>query len=109
MAGRIKALLGMLQQGRESALLRFSLGNEYVAGGEFEEAASHLQKAVELDPGYSAAWKVLGKCLAELGRSDEAIEAYSQGIAVAGEKGDRQAVKEMTVFLRRLQGNRARK
>lgn len=108
MADRIKPLLGMLEQGRDSALLRFSLGNEYVAAGEFEQAASQLQKAVELDRGYSAAWKLLGRCLAELGRSDEAIDAYSEGIEVAGEKGDRQAVKEMTVFLRRLQKNRAR-
>lgn len=106
MADRIKPLLGMLEQGRDSALLRFSLGNEYVAAGEFDHAASHLQRAVELDPGYSAAWKLLGKCLAELGRREDAIDAYSQGIAIAGEKGDRQAVKEMTVFLRRLQKNR---
>lgn len=106
MVDRITSLLGMLEQGRDSALLRFSLGNEYVAKGEFEHAASHLQRAVELDRGYSAAWKLLGKCLAELGRTEEAINAYSQGITVAGKKGDRQAVKEMTVFLRRLQGNR---
>jgi Flp pilus assembly protein TadD len=103
MADRIKALLGMLEQGRDSALLRFSLGNEYVAAGELEQAAAHLRRAVELDRGYSAAWKLLGKSLAELGKNEEAINAYSQGITVAGRKGDRQAVKEMTVFLRRLQ------
>jgi Flp pilus assembly protein TadD len=109
MGDRIKPLLGMLEQGRDSALLRFSLGNEYAAAGELEHAASHLQRAVELDRGYSAAWKLLGKCLAGLGRSDEAMEAYSQGIEVAGEKGDRQAVKEMTVFLRRLREKRPAK
>jgi hypothetical protein len=37
------------------------------------------------------------------------MEAYSQGIEVAGEKGDRQAVKEMTVFLRRLREKRPAK
>lgn len=106
MADRVQSLLKMLEQGRDSALLRFSLGNEYVAAGEFQHAAAHLRRAVELDGGYSAAWKLLGKCLAELGKHDEAIAAYSQGITVAGRKGDRQAVKEMTVFLRRLQKNR---
>ena len=106
MADRIKSLLGMLEQGRDSALLRFSLGSEYLAARDFEHAASHLRRAVELDRGYSASWKLLGKCLAELGRRDEAIDAYSQGIAVAGKKGDRQAVKEMSVFLRRLQKER---
>lgn len=103
MADRIKPLLGMLQQGRDSALLRFSLGNEYLAAEQFEAAVPHLQTAVELDPAYSAAWKLLGKCLAELGRNEAAIDAYSRGIVVAAQKGDRQAVKEMTVFRRRLQ------
>ena len=44
-----------------------------------------------------------GTLLAELGRNEAAIDAYSRGIVVAGQKGDRQAVKEMTVFRRRLQ------
>lgn len=106
MTDRIKPLLGMLERGQDSSLLRFSLGNEYVASGDFDAAAEHLSKAVELDRGYSAAWKLLGKCLAALGRNEEAIEAYTQGIEVATEKGDRQAVKEMTVFLRRLEKDR---
>lgn len=106
MNDRIEPLLGMLERGRDSALLRFSLGNEYVAARDFDAAALHLSKAVELDRGYSAAWKLLGKCLTELGRKEEAIAAYSQGIEVATEKGDRQAVKEMTIFLRRLQKER---
>ena len=105
MNDRIKPLLGMLERGRDSSLLRFSLGNEYLAAGELEEAAAHLAKAVELDRGYSAAWKLLGKCLSELGRKKEAAGAYRQGIEVANEKGDRQAVKEMQVFLKRLKKN----
>lgn len=106
MNDRIKPLLGMLERGQDSSLLRFSLGNEYVAAGDFDEAAVHLAKAVELDRGYSAAWKLLGRSLAESGRKEEAIEAYTQGIEVAKEKGDRQAAKEMTVFLRRLEKER---
>lgn len=106
MADRIEPLLRMLESGRDSALLRFSLGNEYASAGDFEQAVAHLAKAVELDRGYSAAWKLLGRSLTGLGRVEEAIDAYSQGIDVAGEKGDRQAVKEMTVFRRRLQKSR---
>lgn len=57
---RIDALLRMLDRGQDSALLRFSLGNEYRAAGRHDEAITHLQQAVRLDPGYSAAWKLLG-------------------------------------------------
>ena len=54
------------------------------------------------DPNYSAAWKLLGKALAESGAAAEALEAYERGIAVAEARGDKQAAKEMTVFARRM-------
>jgi Tfp pilus assembly protein PilF len=107
MPGRIDSLVAMLGKGQDSALLRFSLGNEYLGEGEFVLAAEHLQKAVELDPDYSAAWKLLGKSLASQHRASEAINAYRQGIETAQANGDRQAAKEMTVFLKRLQQGKA--
>jgi len=88
---------------RDGALLRFSLGNEYLKAGDHESAIGHLRAALDRDPGYSAAWKLLGKALADAGRLAEAAEAYRQGIAVAERKGDKQAAKEMAVFLRRVE------
>lgn len=93
----------MLARGQDSALLRFSLGGEYLNCGDAARAAEHLQKAVEQDPAYSAAWKLLGKAAAEAGQPGEAADAYRRGIEVAEAKGDRQAAKEMRVFLRRLE------
>jgi predicted Zn-dependent protease len=93
----------MLASGKETALLRFSLGNEYLKRGEAQRAAEHAQRAVELDPNYSAAWKLLGKALTEAGSKPDALAAYRRGIAVAEEKGDKQAAKEMAVFARRLE------
>ena len=61
-----------------------------------------LRDAVERDPLYSAAWKVLGKTLAESGKTEEALTVYEKGIAAAQQKGDRQAEKEMSVFAKRL-------
>ncbi|RMD69724.1 MAG: tetratricopeptide repeat protein, partial [Gammaproteobacteria bacterium] len=68
-----------------------------------EKAALHLAQAVARDPGYSAAWKLYGKALSELGRTEEAKEAYRRGIEAAERKGDVQAAKEMRVFLKRLE------
>ena len=51
----------------------------------------------------TAAWKLLGKALAEAGDGPGAATAYAQGIAVAEARGDVQAAKEMRVFLRRLE------
>jgi len=87
---------------RDGALLRYSLGNEYLKAGMPEQALAHLRIAVERDGGFSAAWKLLGKALAECGQTREALAAYEQGITVAQAKGDLQAAKEMTVFARRL-------
>ncbi|MGB8337975.1 MAG: tetratricopeptide repeat protein [Burkholderiales bacterium] len=92
----------MLSAGRDGALLRFGLGNEYFKGAEFAKAITHFSKAVEQDADYSAAWKMLGKSLVEAGRKDEALIAYQKGIAAAEKKGDKQAAKEMAVFLKRL-------
>ena len=93
----------MLAQGRDNALLRYSLGNEYLKLGRLEEAARHLQAAVGFDPHYSAAWKLLGRALAEQGRAEEALETYQKGVAAAEAKGDIQAAKEMGVFRTRAQ------
>lgn len=88
---------------RDGALLRFSLGNEYLKEGDAHNAQLQFAEAVARDPAYSAAWKLLGKALSEDGQPQAALAAYRQGIAVAEKKGDKQAAKEMTVFARRLQ------
>ena len=94
----------MLASGKETALLRFSLGNEYLKRGEPARAAEHLQRAVELDPKYSAAWKILGKALADADRKSSTHSLPTgRESAVADEKGDKQAAKEMSVFARRIE------
>ena len=93
----------MLADGQDTPLLRYSLGLEYLKADRLEEAEAQLRAALEGDPGYSAAWKLLGKALSARGRPAEAIEALHRGIAVAEERGDIQAAKEMKVFLRRAE------
>ena len=93
----------MLAKGQDSALLRYSLGNEYSKLKDFSQASVHFQQAVKQNPDYSAAWKLYGKSLAACEQFEEAIQAYTQGIEVAERTGDKQASKEMQVFLKRLQ------
>lgn len=88
---------------RDGALLRFSLGTEYLKIENTEKAIEYLRHAVARDPGYSAAWRALGKALEAAAQPAEALEAYRSGIAAAQKKGDKQAEKEMTVFARRIE------
>lgn len=99
----IQNLEKMLAAGRDSSLLRFSLGNEFSKLGQFEQAATHLQQAVTFDPNYSAAWKLLGKALNEAGQFTAALSAYQNGIVAAEKRGDKQAAKEMMVFAKRIE------
>ena len=96
-------LLKMLGAGRDNALLRYSLGNEYLKSGDAASALEHLRAAVAHDAQYSAAWKLLGRALEAAGSSEDALTAYRTGIEVAQRKGDKQAAKEMAVFARRIE------
>ena len=68
----------------------------------FTESVEHLNAALALDCGYSAAWKLLGK--AHIANDDwqAAQHAYERGLQAARTNGDQQAVKEMSVFLKRI-------
>lgn len=99
----IQNLEAMLESGQDNALLRFTLGSAFLKHKKYDQAAEHLARAVEMDPDYSAAWKTYGKVLYEAGRLDEAAEIYQKGLEAARRKGDKQAEKEMGVFLKRIE------
>lgn len=99
----IENLEKLLAGPRDGALLRYSLGNEWLKAGDGHRAAAHLEEAVARDPNFSAAWKLLGKARQEGGDLPGALAAYRQGVAVATVRKDIQAAKEMTVFARRLE------
>ena len=93
----------MLAAGKDGALLRFSIGNEYAKAREWPAATDALAKAVDLDAQFTAAWTLYARALLEVGRPQDALDAYRRGLDVARRKGDRQAEKEMTVFARRVE------
>jgi len=99
----VQSLEKLIGTPRDGALLRYSLGIEYSKAGDTAKAIGHLQEAVSRDPGYSAAWRTLGRTLEEAERLSEALQAYRSGIAAAQKKGDKQAQKEMAVFARRIE------
>ena len=88
---------------RDGALLRFSLGNALFEQGDHTAAIEAFRRALEFDPAYSAAWKLLGKACLAANDAPAAADAWRQGIQVAQARGDKQAEKEMAVFLRRIE------
>ncbi|MGH8428693.1 MAG: tetratricopeptide repeat protein [Gammaproteobacteria bacterium] len=96
-------LEGLLAEGKDGAPLRVSLALACMGHGNAAEAINHLKRAVALDSGYSAAWKTYGRALAMEGKNVQARAAYQRGLEVARAAGDRQAEREMQVFLNRLE------
>ncbi|MBI1943609.1 MAG: tetratricopeptide repeat protein [Betaproteobacteria bacterium] len=99
----LESLEKLIGTPRDGSLLRYSLGMEYSKLNQWGKAIEHLRNSLAADPGYSAAWRALGKALEADGRMAEALEAYRSGIAAAEKKGDKQAGKEMAVFARRIE------
>ena len=105
MSARLDSLRALCGGPRDGALLRVALANALIDEDANVDAIAELRRALEFDPDYSAAWKQLGRLLAESGDAIAAIETYRSGIAAAQKRGDKQAEKEMQVFLRRLEKN----
>lgn len=99
----IEALQKQIGGPRDGSLLRFSLGQALLNAGDAVAAAEALRMALQFDPNYSAAWKLLGQALLKGDDVAAAVVTWKHGIDVAKVRGDTQAAKEMTVFLRRAQ------
>ena len=99
---RIKQFETMIQRNPDSDLLHFSLGNEYLKAGRPDEAANSYRATLRIQSAYTAAYRQLGKALEEAGNDTDARQAYLDGITVGEKAGDLQVVKEMQVFLGRL-------
>lgn len=98
----IEKLEAMLAKGQDSSLLRMGLAQAYLDADLVADAISHLLKCLELDADYTAAWKLLGKARLAAGDIQGARQDWQRGLAVSQRRGDRQAEKEIGVFLRRL-------
>ncbi|AZV93779.1 tetratricopeptide repeat protein [Kerstersia gyiorum] len=95
-------LEAMRKGGQDNLLLRFSLGKAYAEQERNQEAATELEAALVHDPDYGAAWKWLGRARLALGDTSGARMAWEEGVIRAEARGDKQLVKEMQVFIKRL-------
>ncbi|MFK7996390.1 MAG: tetratricopeptide repeat protein [Granulosicoccus sp.] len=100
---QIDTFEAMLSRGQDSEMLRFTLGNAYYKEKRFKEAIVHLTSAVEQNPMYSSAWKVLGRALTDDEQYQSALVTFQSGLLAAQNNGDKQVEKEIGVFMKRAQ------
>ncbi|MDQ3589609.1 MAG: tetratricopeptide repeat protein [Actinomycetota bacterium] len=97
----------LLEKDPENPMILFSLGNELFKDGEYTEARTHLRRAIENKPDYSVAYRTLGRAHYELHEDAEARRVFTEGREVAEKNGDLQTVREIDVFMRRLEKREA--
>ena len=100
---RIAAFKEVAEEMPDDPEVRFGLAGAYLDAGQVENAVDEYRETIRLKPDYSAAHRGLGRALERAGRVAEAKAAYQQGLEVATRNGDLQTVKEIEVFLRRLE------
>ena len=101
-AARSDMFRKLLKKDPNNPMILYSLGNELFKEGRYPEAREHLRRAVENKPDYSVAYRMLGRTHYELHENAEARRIFAEGREVAQENGDLQTVREIDVFLRRL-------
>jgi uncharacterized protein HemY len=92
----------LLEKDPDNPMILCSLGIELFKEGRYPEAREHLRRATENKPDYSVAYRMLGRTHYELHENAEARLVFAEGRQVAQENGDLQTVREIDVFLRRL-------
>lgn len=102
-ASPANAFSKLLERDPNNPMVLYSLGSELFKEKRYLEAREYLSRAIQNKPDYSVAYRVLGRTLSELGEGAEARRVFDAGRAVAERNGDLQIVKEIDVFVRRLQ------
>lgn len=100
---KINDFLELAELTPEDELVHYGLAQEYMKVGQFQKAVASLRRVIELKPDYAAAYRELGKALERGGNPEEAKDSFFEGRRLAEHHGDGQTVKEINVFLKRLE------
>lgn len=99
---RLDQLLEMLRDDPGDAFLRYAAGLEYAGRREYEQALEFLEGLRRDDPDYLPTYYQLGTIYVELDRTDDAHNAFTQGIAVGRRQNDLHTVSELQAALDEL-------
>ena len=96
---RIESLRRMAESRPDDPRARFGLALEYERLGQWEDAVRELRLYLSATSDEGNAWGRLARALRQLGRDDEAREAYERGIESAYRHGHPTMAGEFVVEL----------
>ena len=84
---RIDSLRALLEKNPSDSRILFALALEYEKQGRWLDAVTDLQRYLAVAEDQGNAWGRLGHALRQLGRDEEARDAYRRGIDAARRHG----------------------
>lgn len=102
---KIARFEAIVQVNGEDAMARLTLGKTLVQARRAPDAIGHLEKALEIQPEYSAVFVVLAQAYEDAGKLARAIKTLHSGIELAQKKGDLHPRNQMQEHLGRLTGS----
>jgi tetratricopeptide (TPR) repeat protein len=99
---RIAQFQKMAHDDPDNELGHFRLGQLFMEAKQLDDAVASFRRTLEISPQFSKVYQLLGTCLNQLGRRDEAVATLKEGFAVADERGDNLPRDEMARLLVQL-------
>ena len=91
----MQQLIDFLKESPADPFLTYALATEHLKLGHTEEALRHYEQLVQEHPDYVGTYYHLGKLYESLGRPDEAVTTYENGMQAARNKRDMHALSEL--------------
>ncbi len=101
---RLALLLQFHEEDPADAFTLFAIAQEYLKRDAPGEALAFFEKLRRDQPDYTGTYYHLGKLYERLGRNDDAIATYQQGIRVAQQQRNLKDLSELQDALLRAQG-----
>lgn len=92
---RLAQLQKFYEEDPEDPFTRFALAQEHLKHNNTEKALSFFEGLVETNPDYVGTYYHLGKLYERLGRTDDALSTYEQGIEVSREQNEQKSLSEL--------------
>ena len=92
---RVEIFHQVLDLDPDDAIGNFGLGELLAEEGRYDEAVKHLERALAVDPRYSAALLALGRAHEGAGNRAVATRVYRGGIEIAAARGDLATANKM--------------
>jgi len=75
--------------------LYYSRGLTFYKGKDYSKAIEDFNKAIELNPNFAKAYRLIGLSYSEVGEKGKMLESFSTGLEIAEKEGDSETAKKI--------------